>query len=363
MSVNTYDFLLATRDKRVVDHRKVMNETSKNTYFFLSKMMKSSEKKFKGGKKLKDFVLGDETSTGGFYNPHEAFSVQVRDGLHPITVPWAYHQRHYATVDEETELNDGDPDAFVSTIMAQESGCVVGAANDWEEALWALPYKERMEDDATAVTAQRPYSILSLVTRDGLAPSSSNGGVAGGSNWSTVQGIDPSANTWWQNQTKTYAASDPTAQSGGLIGAFDEMIELVDFESPDMLTQYVDSPDRQKKVIATSTNGITVYKECLRAVNDRMGALNDPSIRGPQYQGVPLKKVSQLDSLGWTAGNPDYLWLDFSVMHPFFHSGHFFKEKVVPGGTDHPNKSVVFKFTWYNLIMRSRRRQGRVYAA
>lgn len=360
----TADFLIATRDMRVVDHKRVLNETSKGEYFFLSKMFMDSKLTFKGGKKLKDFVQGSSTSSGGFYNPHDAFSIQIKDGLHPITVPWAFHSQHYATVDEEAELNDGDPAAFVDYVMAQEGGCVVDAANTWEESLFALPYKERMEDDATSQNAQRPYSILSLITRDGLAPTSSNGGVASGSsNWTTVQGINPTTNIWWKNQFKTYSASDPNAQSGGLISSFDSMVEKVKFASPDMLSQYVSSPERQSKVIITSEDGVVVYKEALRSQNDRMAALNDPSIRGPQYEGIPVKRVTQLDSLGWTAGNPDYLWLDMSVVKPFFHKGYFFKEKVVDGGVDHPNKTVCFKFTRYNIVVRSRRRLGRVYAA
>lgn len=364
MGVNTYDFLQATREKRVVDHKRVLNEVSKSTYFCLSRMFKSAEKKFKGGKSLKDFVLGSATSSGGFYNPHETFSIQNQDGLFPIDVPWAYHHRAYATVDEEIELNAGDAAAFVDMLMKQESGCVVDAANDWEEALWALPNKERMEDSATEQSAQKPYSVLSLVTRDGLAPSSSNGGLASGSSaWTTVQGINPSTNTFWQNANGTYSAADPTSLEDGIIPAFDDMLEDVKYESPDMLSKYVDDPSRQKRCIVTSKDGVVTYKKTLRASNDRMERLNDPTIQGPQFEGIPVKRVSELDGLGWTAGNPDYIWLDFEYLCPFFHTTHFFKEKIVPGGLEHPNKNGVYKFSWYNQILRSRRRMGRVYAA
>lgn len=364
MSINTYDYLQATRPFRVVNHQKVLNEASKATYFCLSRMMKSAEKKFKGGKELKDFVLGSETSSGGFYNPHEAFSIQNKDGLHPITVPWAYHHRVFATVDEEIDNNAGDKAAFVDMLMKQENGCVVDAANDWEEALWALPNKERMEDAATDQSAQKPYSILSLVTRDGLAPSSSNGGLASGSStWTTVQGINPSTYSFWRNATGTYSASDPTSLEDGIIPAFDDMLEEVKYESPDMLSKYVDDPSRQKRCIVTSKDGIVTYKKTLRGANDRMERLVDPSIQGPQFEGIPLKRVSELEGLGWTSGNPDYIWLDFEYVCPFFKTDKFFKEKIVPGGLEHPNKNGVYKFTQYNAIVRSRRRLGRIYAA
>ncbi len=363
MSVNTYDFLVATREHRVVDHDKVLNEASKPTYFCLSRMMKSAEKKFKGGKQLKDFVLGSETSSGGFYNPHDTFSITNQDGLFPITVNWAYHHRAYATVDEETTLNAGDKQAFVDLLMKQENGCAVDAANDWETALWALPNKEVMEDAATAQEAQRPFSILSLVTRDGLAPTASNGGKAtGSSDWTTVQGIDPSANTFWRNASGTYTGASATSTTVGIIPAFDDMIEEVHYESPDMLTKYIDSPERQKRAIVTSKDGVTTYKACLRAVNDEMNRLVDPSIQGPQFEGIPVKRISELDGLGWTAGQPDYIWLDFEYLCPFYQTDNFFKEKIVKGGIEHPNKIGVYKFSWYNQILRSRRRMGRIYA-
>lgn len=362
MSSLTHDFLVATRDKRVVDHDKVINEASKNSYICLSRMMKSNSKKFKGGRKLVDQVIGKEGTTGGFYDPNKPFTLQNKDVLTQIEVNWAYHHRGYPLVDEQTDLNKGDSSRFVDLCMALESSAVVDAANDWEQALWALPDKRYMEDTAQQ-EHQRPFSIPAVITRDGLAPSSSNGGVAAGSgNWTTVQTVDPSTNAFWRNQNNTYAAATPTGV-GGIITAFDTMIERVKFDNPDMTAQYINSPERQKRAIITSTDGVTTFKAALRAQNDRMERLNDPTISGPQFDGVPMMKASELDGYGWTTANADYFWVDFEYLVPFFHSSHFFAEKIAQGSIENPNKVGVFKFTWYNALCRSRRRMGRTYAA
>lgn len=365
MSINVADWLADTRDQRVVSKDTLLNEATKNTYFTQSRMFRNAERKFKGGKNLVDHIQG--TATGGrWYNPLAKFNPSVRNSQTSITVPWAFLTHDYVIIDEADALNSGDPAAFVDYVMSLEQECMVGKLNTLEESAWALPNKETMEDTVTNDTdTQEPFSLLAFVTRDGLAPGAGNGGIAVGSTaWTTIQGVNPTTNTWYRNKFGTYSASNPNDLSGGIIAAFDDMFLQTGFQSPDMLKNgAAPAEEPSKRCIVTSREGQTMYIAALRSVNDRMNNLYDPSIGTPMFRGVGVHYVSELDNAGWTAAQPDYLFLDFSVMFPFIHTDTYFREKVTPGGPDQPNATVVHKFTWTNRICRSRRRQGRVYAA
>jgi len=353
------DFLKATRDVRMVPKETLLNETTKNTYFFFSKMMKGAEDSFRGGTKLVDKIQGSAAGTFSFYNPNDEFSPSQNDTLVPIEVNWAFGESHYVIIRETAALNSGDPNAYLDYVKSLEQACVVDTVNGMEEALWAGPNPDTME--SSTATTREAYSIPCFVTRDGLEPSGSIDNAT--DPWSTIETVDPSNDTWFKNKFGTYTASDPTHAVTGLIPAFDDIVLQTQFETPDPLTKYSESESAQKNVIVTNRDGIVAYKKALRAVNDRMDSLQDPQIRGPQYEGVPLKYVAECDNLGWTDDKPDYLFLNLNYLKPFFHTGMYMDEVITDGGSKQPNSTVVYKFTWYNLLCRSRRRQGRIYSS
>jgi hypothetical protein len=358
--LNHADFLAASRDTRVVDKGTLLNEATKNNYFFFSRMMKSSEKKFRGGNKLVDRIQGDTAGSFSFYSPNDEFSPTQADTLKSIEVNWAFAQSHYVLIKETAALNQGDSNAYLDYIKSLEQGCVVDTINGLEDALWATPVTATME--STAADPVIPYSLLCFNTQDGLAPSSTNGGATT-SDWTTLQQLNPSTESWYRNKFKSYAVTTPDDPDSGLIAAMDDIVLQTRFDLPDAMNKYTESEDLQKMCITTSRDGIVFYKARLRALNDRMEQLRDPAITGPQFQGVPIIWVAALDDAGWTDNQPDYLFWNFNFICPFFHTDMYMDEKIVDGGAKQPNSTVVYKFSWYNLICRSRRRQGRVFGA
>jgi hypothetical protein len=355
------DFLEATRDQRVVGRGQILNEATKNTYFFFSRLFKEVADHYKGGTKLVDKIQGETAGSFSFYSPNDEFSPRQVDTLTPIEVNWVFAQSHYVLIAETAVLNAGDPSAYLDYIKTLEQGCVVDTINGLEEALWATPNIETME--AVNADPREPYSILAFITRDGLAPSSTNGGVAAGTaDWTTVESVNPSSKPWFRNKFVSYASGSPDNVDTGLIAAFDDIVLQTHFEIPDPMTRYGESEDLRKFAIVTSRDGQTFYKARMRAANDRLDQLNDPAVRGPQYEGVPIIYVSELDNQGWTDNQPDYLFLNLNFLMPFFHSTMYMDEKITDGGSKQPNSTVVWKFSWYNLIIRSRRRQGRIFA-
>lgn len=360
--LNHADFLKATRDVRIVPKEELRNEATKNTYFY-SRFFKTHGLKFKGGTKLVDRVQAVNAGTFGFYNPNEEFAPRQVDTLRSLEMNWAFAKSEYVLLDETSELNSGDDDAYLDYVMSLEQGCVVDTANGMEEALWTKPDYEKMES-LGANQAQHAYSIPAFITRDGLAPSSSNGGLATGSSaWTNIAGVNIGQNSWFQNKFATYHAANPDSADNGLISAFDEITLQIQFEKPEGVKNYSTDDDLQNYCIATSLDGTKFYKSRLRERNDRMERLNDPRINGPQYDGIPLKYVSELDTHGWTNGQPDFFFINQKKLRPWFHSRRYMHEKIETGGAKQPNSTVVYKFTWYNLFPLSRRNQGRVSAA
>lgn len=358
--VNHRDFLEATRDQRVVSKDVLLNETTKNNYFFFSQMMKRSEKKFKGGTKLVDKIQGESNGSFSFYSPNDEFAPQQIDTLKTIEVNWAFAQSHYVLIKETAVLNAGDPIAYLDYVKSLEQSCVVDTIDGLEEALWDTPDSATME--SSSADPRVSYSLLCYNTRDGLAPSSTNGGVTG-ADWTTLQNLAPSTESWYRNKFKSYNAATPDDPDSGLISSFDDIVLQTKFEMPDALRKYGQDDDLKKHCITTSRDGITFYKARLRALNDRMEMLRDPAINGPQFNGVPLIYVAELDNQGWTDNQPDYLFWNFNYLIPWFHTDMYLDEVITDGGSKQPNSTVIYKFTWYNLICRSRRRQGRVFAA
>lgn len=356
------DWLLSTRDIRVAPRSTLLNQATLRRYFH-DQMFKKHGLKFKGGTKLVERIQFRDPNTWGPYNPNQEFAPRQHDTMTSIETNWAFYKADYTIIDETAELNTGDPNAYVDYIMSLEQGCKVDVANGIEKDLWALPNDGTMESPV-GQTAGESYSILCFITRDGLAPSSTNGGIAtGSSNWTTLQTKNPTGNSWYQNQNRTYNSLTPDHADDGLVAGMDRMVEEVKFEMPDGVQSYVESDDLQSYVIATNLDGRAFYKSRLRELNDRMVHLHDPKISGPQYEGIPVKYVSELDKQNWTVGQPDYLFINLNWLVPWFHTDYFMKEKVTTGGPTQPNSTTVYKFTWKNLICRNRREQGRLYAA
>lgn len=360
------DVMLATRDKRVVTPDQLNNEATKTRYFFLSRMWRAEERKYKGGDMLVDFIQGEE-GDADYYNPKSSFSVTARNTLTQVSVPWAFMQGHYPIVNEHAKLNKGDTDAFVDEVMAQEQACMVACVNKMEDSLLGLPNYDLMEAASIADHLYRmPYSVPSLVTRDGGVPSSSNGGLSSGSSaWTTLQRVaSVSSLTWYQNQYGTYDAADVLDDEDGLLPEFDEAEDELNYELPDLLSAHGNkSTSFNTFACLTNTDGLKMYKRVCRATHDRSNDLSNPAVPGPNFRGIPVKSFPALNNLGWTAGQPDYIWLDLSLIVPYYQTDNFFKETITPPSHEHPNKSVVWKFTWHNNLFRSRRHMRRTSAA
>lgn len=360
------DFLAATDDTSLEKAQNLLIQGLKNTYLYDMLFEGRDIKKITGGgTKMVFRLIGDKQDSAGFYNPNEELSISTRDTITTAEVPWSFFKGSYTFTEETIALHDNSERAYVDLRDTYESTCMRDMIDKLEESLLGLPNYDVMEASTiTPGTARESYSILSFITRDGEVPSSTNGGLASGSStWTTLETVDVANKPFFKNKFKTYAAATPNDLSTGIISAFDDIKLQVGFKMPNAIKKWSDGGNMKKQYILTSREGVTMFKTALRSVNDRMDQFNDPGIAGPQFEGIPVMYIAELDNRGWTSGQPDYLFTNFKDIYPGFATNFFFKKKDIRGSMTQPNTNVFFKFLAYNVVCTRRETQGRVSAA
>ena len=348
------NFQLATGQKVKTPPDQILNDATKNTYM-LSRMLKGRgvSDSVQSGTKIIDRIMLVDSGTAVFYQPNDDLNILNPDTLTSISIEWKFLADHYSYTEQEVTLNSGNPQTYYKNLLkAKRQGCMTSLYNKMEEALW---------DNTTAnfalmesTTGKIPYSIPFFVTTDGLAPS----GVT------TVETVNPSTSSRWQNQTETYDAVDLTDPDNGLVQAFDNMFLKVRFRSP-RPGEYFEDDSLQQMMIATSREGRVMWQRLTRDSNDRLVGNDLGGQAGPGlgYGGLPVEYVAELDNAGFSAGQPRYYFLNLKYLHPIFHSSEYMVEKPAMNNPRQPFSWVVWKSTYYNIALTSRRRQGCISAA
>lgn len=255
-----------------------------------------------------------------------------------------------------------------------------------EEHIWSEPDFTEMESTTGGVRGEW-YTIPCFINEftNGLF----NNSGSGGTEWTTIHGLDPSSATLSQNrfniQTATYT-NEVTSQTeisgtGTILGAFEKMWKKVHFEMPPTRSEYYSKPAYNNQQIFCSPEGQTAYAVLLRSFQDNfvIGGRQDPAYPDPAFNFIPVKYVNALttaplypnnatigsstDNVGEASAGkagPRYYWINSNYLHPFFHEEMFFKVEKVREHFNDPDTFVQPVRTWGNLMCTSRMRQGLV---
>lgn len=371
------DFVEATGPLYVSGPRHVINEAVKNTYSFGRLCNGTSIKKMlRGGNQIRESVFFDDDSTFEFYLPSATHSWRNPQVLTKVTSYYRYAMDHMMWVDQEILNNDamsgGNPDAkfhaYVDLYEQKAARMWTSIWNGLENALWAAPVSGTMEAEAGKV----PYSIPAFINEDtnGLFDPQAS------SAWTTVHGLDPTdtANSYdkWIPQTETYSSAT-VGNIGTILGAFDVMWHKVKFERPPTHAQYWENPALNKQMILTSQVGRKAFMHLLREGQDHFVAgPQDPAYTDPQYHGVAVSWVSELDTAAlYDSGSstvvseatadlqgPRFYWVNGNYLYPVFHKSRYFYQHQVSYQHQVPDTWVAPVAIWYNLLCTSRQRQG-----
>ena len=395
------DFATATGPAYITGPEQIVNEATKQNYLLRRYLKgKGPEEVLQGGKTIKDAILFDEDSTFQYYQPNETFTWKNPQVLSEYEINWRFCVDHMSWTDAEIELNIGAglsrsarPQAFKRLLRVKEQRLWTSLLNGMEDGIFAVPNTAQME----TAGGTRPYSIPAFITEDGQLPRD-----ADTTQWSTVEGISPTTQAKWRNQVEYYdhvergfATADD--QSKDLIAAFDRMYLSVKFMAPPTRQEYFENDSLYRQFIACSKAGITQYEQLMRSRQDRFAApsMQDPAFLKPTYGGIELEYVAGLDSAAvypetltavgvgaaadrhdnaavthfgtpaletasTGATGPRYYWVNANYMNIVFHSTRYMVRHDVMRHPNQPFTSIQPVDCWYNLVCKSRNRQGLV---
>lgn len=349
-------FTHATGPAYLTDAGSIINDAQLRNYEAFD-LLSRAKKDIQGGSQIKDAIMFTDPGTAATYKPGDQATVSNVPGLSTITVPWRF-VRGYATWNEkEIMLNEsGGGDVFDQYKRLKDfkwQQAYTSVVNKLERLYFATPSNADME----AAAGQEPYSLRTTVTSDGLAPAG----------FTTVQGINPTTESKWRNQTASYTAASWLDPDVGIIGGFDTVSQLVKFKAPAISVDGASftASDLAKCVVLTNREGRAKYMKALRAANDftRVGP-QDPSYSSPVFDGVKVVAAEVLDDLSvFTAGSPGYYFFNLNMVKMVVHGSKWMEKGTPMVFPDKPDTTVCWIDCWVNIINQSRQRHALLTAA
>ena len=378
------DFVEGTGPTYVTGPKDIVNEAVKNTYYF-GRLMQgdvNSTKILQGGADIRESVVFKTTGASKTYQPGENEDWINPQRLQKVRAYWKFVRTHMSWTEQEILLNDkisfGDDAArfhqYVDIRNEKELLMWTDKWNFMESLLWAEPQATKMEGEGAGLT--EPMSIPALINEDTDGLFGSAGRNADGTAWTTKQGLAPGSadlDGKYVPQQLTYDSA-AVNNDGNIISMFDEMWQDIYFEQPTMYSEYWESPTLNKQMILTTKVGRKAFQGLLRAGQDHyvVGG-QDPSYPDPLYNGIPVARVSELetatlyanaggdDNVAESAANlagPRFYWVNGNYLYPCFHTDRLFSKYEVTKHHNIPDTWVCPVATWYNLLAPSLQRQG-----
>lgn len=351
------DFMLATKPHKISPTTEILNDAARKCYL-LARMLKGrgNHEVVQSGQYIMDHVQLKKQNNGGFYRPNQNLQPKGVDTLSEVRTFWRFYQNNYGWTEEQVTLalakagaGGNAADVFTNLRTSWDQNCYTTSWDEMEEALWANPDAASMEAEGGEV----PYSIKALVTNDGLAPAG----------FTTVCGQNPATLPNWRNQNETFDWSD-RALNDAMYSAFDKMWRKLRWKRIPGFNAQAGSPatDWSKVIIVTNSEGVNGYLALNRAANDRLRKPNDAGYGDDAtFNNIEIVDLED-DVVNFTAGAPEFFWLHLDYVFPVYHSEKYFQEVgPIRGSINQPFSHAIFKNTYYNLMLRSRKRLGKIW--
>jgi hypothetical protein len=357
--VNFADFLKATNKRVLTGPEEILNDAVKRTYGFFHDMLlgRDAAEVVRGGAYISETIQLDKGSQFEFYRPGQRFSPAGEDTASDLRFDWRFAKDVYTWTDQEVMLNDGDEKTRYKRLKKiKQQACATSLFAGIEDAwISAAPDSSQMETSSGLL----PFSLRALVTEDGGPPDTADGASVV---WTTVCGVNPDTKTNWKNQVESYTGTNPNST---LRTSFGKLFRKLKFVAPRTREQFFEETRFKKMRFITSAAGQDQYETVLALGNDSFRPSNDAgsNSENPVFRGIPIEYVEAMDDISYTY--PRYFGLNFDYLYPVFHEGKYLTETdpISGGPVGQPESWAVYKLCWYQMICRSRRRQGIIIGA
>ena len=378
------DFVLNTGPAFLRGPEDIVNDAVKNTYtlprFIYGKTMKDM---IQGGNSIKDNILLGADSNAQNYKPNAEFNYRNPQVLTQWSIPWRFTKDEMVWTDQEIGLNTGEMSRgarhhkFKTLKYSKEQNLYTGLLEFVDDQFWAAPDTTEME----GTDGETPFSLPCFITENGATADISTGTIPlngpDATAWTTVMGISPTVKTGWQNQVTRYdknqlvsagAATDPhlfTAFSRAYYKTkFDRLPKRADLSDPTSVPHF----------IGCSITGMSNYEDALRMNQDTfvVTGRQDPAFAGPQFRGIELVYISDLDTAQLANGTigalttealadktgSRYWWVNGKYILKTIHADRYFYKKRPFSPSKQPYTHIMIVDIWHNNVCRSRRRQA-----
>ena len=149
------------------------------------------------------------------------------------------------------------------------------------------------------------------------------------------------------------------------------MWQDVRFVPPPTHQEYFENPQMNAMFIACSKKGLIEYTKALRASQDTFvtSSRQDPAFMKPQFAGIDLEYVSELNTVtvydggadnedDATLAGPRYYFINANYMKYVYHTSRYMHSHPTMRHPNQPFTTVKPVDSWYNFVCRSRQRQG-----
>lgn len=344
------DFVALTREN-VIPNREVVNlSLARNNILAELAKGKSDEELFQGGKKI---LVNLQTRSGvptQLITPGDERTIASADLTSSIEVPWRFLTGHFMYTEQEITFNrGGDKVQLYDLLKLKRRAADQRLYEDMESLLFATPNYATME----ATGGKAPLSIPCFITDDGALPIG----------FTTLMGKDLTALPMWKNQTAEYSSADHTT----VIPAFTKMKRLLTWDNvAPVVNLGAQNTNWQRLMILTNADGYDLMDHIRREHQGANVQITNTNVQNIglgagalSFDGIPIKYVSKLDSYGWTASKPKFMFLDTAYLHPVWHTELYMKERApMVASARQPDTFVVWNDTSYNLVCTDRQRLG-----
>lgn len=361
----------ASQDNRTA----IVNEAVSRSHGFPELMTGRTEATtFRGGKTIRENIQFDNKATAQNVRAMQTRNYQHRQAMTTIEIRFRRTEDYMVWEDSEVALNEGE---VITRAMRDVQFKNLQFA--FEQRLWTSVF-EYLDDvlfrvpvgsyGATAMEANNgldQYSIFSCINGE-------TNGLYSGAGWTTFEGINPSTESLWRPQRRVYDDSQLLTDTvSSMIRAFDDMARDVHFVPPQMEAQYFEGWNPNRQVIFASRDGVNTYSQALRSLKDNFAvSRQDPAFMDPRYNGIKVKYISRMDTAtAWDGGTtneadasvtgPRFLWANGDYTMPIFHRDYYFKKDTPMRHINQPDTWVQRVEIWWNLMFKSRQRQGIIY--